>query len=162
MDVISKLPRLAETEVRGEGKTPPKSLAFSGVRGSSWAKHGEIGPNPRREWRGPGSRLTTQIRSMNDLFSRHSAGFLFVGNVPSHLGRFQQLNPHRLDQDIKQREGVPEGDGPERKRRGRGWESCAKDKKLWKKSQRFRSGRSDAASGTQELSNSIQYGIQVS
>ena len=45
---------------------------------------------------------------------------------------------------------------------GMGMEWCMKDKKPWKKSQRFRSGRSDTARGTQELGNSTQYRIQVS
>ena len=48
MDVIPKLPRLAETEVRGEGKIPPKSLAFpgsGGTQGKIWRNYPPKGVN---------------------------------------------------------------------------------------------------------------------
>ena len=74
MDVISKLPRLAETEVRGEGKIPPKNLAFSGAGDRRGQNMAELPPK-RRQCREPSSRLTAPIRSMNDLLSRYKPGF---------------------------------------------------------------------------------------
>ena len=87
MDVIPKLPRLAETEVRGEGKIPPKSLAFPGSGGHRLGqKSGEIAPQNGVEGEDQSSRLATQIRSMNDLLSRYKPGFSLLEAYTVTLG----------------------------------------------------------------------------
>ena len=66
--------KIAQIEVRENGKIPPKSLACAAAEAHPRQNMEELAPK-RRQRREPSSRLTAPIRSMNDLLSRHSPGF---------------------------------------------------------------------------------------
>ena len=85
MYLISKLPRWAETEIRGEGQDSAKRPDILRIREAQRAKFGEIDSQ-----KGSKARTKQSSDGAHSEYERSiapaSAGFFFVGNVASHFG----------------------------------------------------------------------------
>ena len=102
---------LKEQNFGRKKKSRPKNLTLCGAKGHRGQNIEELAPN--RGWRlGPGSRLTTQIRSMNDLFSRLQPGLFLLETYPVTLGD----SSHKIRKDGTMTQGrgkrirLPAGD----------------------------------------------------